>query len=195
VSHLELGHMIMSRITTLSPVKPAGGSYGNWVCPRFFQRARAAEMIGRRSLRTHTQSRPGFKRVDWCTAATARRRHICEGDVVRLALDAVNAEPKLTVSAAGLTSWGSRRAFGARRPAGGASAPSSAARPRPRLACFSDPEIYHGHNVVERCFNQFQGLARPRWAETDVCQTSAGMSFRMAGYDPFWRVMTHRPNG
>jgi hypothetical protein len=42
--------------------------------------------------------------------------------------------------------------------------------------------MYHGHDVVERCFNQlkdWRGLDGPRL-------TSAGMSFRMAGYDPFW---------
>ena len=31
------------------PVNAAGGSYGNWACPRFFRRPRAAGTIGRRS--------------------------------------------------------------------------------------------------------------------------------------------------
>ena len=31
------------------PVNAAGGAYGNWVCPRFFRRPRAAGTIGRRS--------------------------------------------------------------------------------------------------------------------------------------------------
>jgi len=61
------------------PVNAAGGSYGNWACPRFFRRPRAAGTIGRRSA-TGTVGTTGHAEVRALSllplraSATSRRR-------------------------------------------------------------------------------------------------------------------------